>query len=50
MVEGCSQGLLGANWGDGMATDPLAVAALNKVAPGSDPNPFFRQVLKAPYR
>ena len=50
MVEGCSQGLLGANWGDGFHTDPLAVAALNNVAPGSDPNPFFRQLLRASYR
>lgn len=50
MVEGCSQGLLGANWGDGFNTDALSVAALNRAAPGSDPNPFFRQLLGAPYR
>ncbi len=50
MVEGCSQGALGANWGDGLATDPMAIAALNAYGPGSDPNPFFRTLLNAPYR
>ena len=46
MVEGCGQGLLGANWGDGLATDPMSIAALNANAPGSDPNPFFRTLLQ----
>lgn len=50
MVEGCSQGMLGANWGDGFNTDPMSVAALKRATPGSDPNPFFRQLLRAPYR
>jgi hypothetical protein len=45
-IEGLGQGSLGTNWGDGLATN----AAVLKASGASDPNPFFRALLKAPYR
>jgi hypothetical protein len=47
MIEGLGQQNYGSlNWGDGLATDPTVIA--NKKL--SDPNLFFQQLLKKPYR
>ena len=45
-VEGCGQGFVGANWGDGFSTSPSIIT------PGgaSDPTRFFRTLLTTPYR
>jgi hypothetical protein len=45
LVEGCGQGALGKNWGDGTATDPTIISARGL----SDPNPFFNALLTKPY-
>jgi aryl-phospho-beta-D-glucosidase BglC (GH1 family) len=44
-IEGTGQGGIGANWGDGFATDPKVIAEYEL----SDPNPFFRELLNKPY-
>ncbi len=46
LVEGCGQGALGANWGDGFATDVALIT------PGSsnDPTRFFTTVVNAGYK
>lgn len=44
-VEGTGQGGIGANWGDGFATDPALIAQYGL----SDPNPFFKALLTKPY-
>ena len=46
MIEGMAQGLLGANWGDGHATDASLVSRLPA---SSNPNPFYSQLVNAPY-
>ena len=46
MIEGTAQGLLGANWGDGHATDASLVSRLPA---SSNPNPFYSQLVNAPY-
>lgn len=46
MIEGMAQGALGSNWGDGHVTD---VGLLNRVSSNADPNPFYRQLVNAPY-
>lgn len=47
MIEGLGQQNLGTlNWGDGLITDAATIS--NKKL--SDPNPFFQQLLKKPYR
>lgn len=47
MIEGLGQQNYGTlNWGDGLITDPAVIA--NKKL--SDPNLFFQQLLKKPYR
>ena len=45
LVEGCGQGSLGKNWGDGIATDPQIISSRGL----SDPNPFFSALLEKPY-
>jgi len=45
LVEGCGQGPLGKNWGDGIATDPQIISSRGL----SDPNPFFSALLQKPY-
>ena len=45
-VEGAAQGGIGANWGDGFATDPALIRATGI----SDPNPFFKQLMRKSYR
>ena len=41
-----SQGPLGANWGDGFATDAEAVAILQQSGlTAGDPNPFFQKLM-----
>ena len=45
-VEGAAQGGIGANWGDGFATDPALIRATGI----SDPNPFFKQLIRKSYR
>ena len=49
MMQGTGQkaGGLVANYGDGLATDPALLKSFDP--PLSDPNPFFRQLLKRPY-
>jgi hypothetical protein len=44
-IEGTGQGNIGANWGDGFATDPLLIAQNGL----SDPKPFFDALLSRPY-
>lgn len=44
-MEGCGQGPLGKNWGDGIATDPQIIKSRGL----SDPNPFFQALLQRPY-
>lgn len=47
MIEGLGQQNYGSlNWGDGLITDAVVIA--NKKL--SDPNLFFQQLLKKPYR
>jgi hypothetical protein len=47
MIEGLGQQNYGSlNWGDGLITDAAVIA--NKKL--SDPNLFFQQLLKKPYR
>ena len=46
MFEGMAQGALGSNWGDGHVTD---VALLTQVPANADPNPFYQQLVNAPY-
>ena len=46
MIEGMAQGSLGANWGDGHATD---AGLMTMVSPNADPNAFYKQLLSAPY-
>ena len=41
-----SQGLLGANWGDGHATDAEYV---NKLPANANPNAFYKKLMSAPY-
>lgn len=46
MVEGMSQGPLGANWGDGFGTSPEAVSILAQSGlQAGDPNPFFQKLM-----
>ncbi len=45
LVEGCGQGPLGKNWGDGIATDSQIISSRGL----SDPNPFFSALLQKPY-
>lgn len=44
-IEGTAQGGIGANWGDGFATDHNLIAQNGL----SDPNPFFQTLLHKPY-
>ncbi|MDP1880662.1 MAG: cellulase family glycosylhydrolase [Parachlamydiaceae bacterium] len=44
-VEGTGQGGIDANWGDGFATDPALISQYGL----SDPNPFFKELVKKPY-
>ncbi len=44
-VEGTGQGGIGANWGDGFATDHNLITQYGL----SDPNPFFQALLQKPY-
>ncbi|WP_068470682.1 cellulase family glycosylhydrolase [Candidatus Protochlamydia phocaeensis] len=44
-IEGTGQGGIGANWGDGFATDPQLIQQNGL----SDPNPFFQALLQKPY-
>lgn len=46
MFEGMAQGGIGANWGDGHATDASLLARLSSTA---DPNPFYQQLVNALY-
>ena len=46
MFEGMAQGGLGANWGDGHATD---AGLLTRVPTNANPNPFYQQLVNAPY-
>lgn len=45
VIQGCGQQKLAKNWGDGLATDPAAIASMGL----SDPNPFFAALLQKPY-
>jgi len=44
-IEGTGQGGIGANWGDGFATDPTLISQNGL----SDPNPFFKALMQKPY-
>jgi aryl-phospho-beta-D-glucosidase BglC (GH1 family) len=44
-IEGTGQGGIGANWGDGFATDHNLIVQNGL----SDPNPFFQALLQKPY-
>lgn len=44
-IEGTGQGGIGANWGDGFATDPTLITQNGL----SDPNPFFKALMTKPY-
>lgn len=49
MIEGMSQGPLGANWGDGFGTSPEAVTILMQSGlKEGDPNPFFQKLMVRP--
>lgn len=45
MIEGLGQGIMGANWGDGVATAASVIAGTGV----SDPNPFFRSLMTQPF-
>lgn len=45
-VEGAGQTGFQVNWGDGFVTDPALISRFGL----SDPNPFFRDLLRKPYR
>lgn len=45
LIEGTGQGGIDANWGDGFATDPQLIQQYGL----SDPNPFFKAVVKKEY-
>ncbi len=45
LLEGTGQGGIGANWGDGFATDPTLISQNGL----SDPRPFFNSLLQKPY-
>ena len=47
MFEGMAQGGLGSNWGDGHVTDVDLLSL--RVSSNADPNPFYRQLVNAPY-
>ncbi|HSW86842.1 MAG TPA: cellulase family glycosylhydrolase [Rhabdochlamydiaceae bacterium] len=44
-IEGCGQGGIGCNWGDGFCTDPTLIMQNGL----SDPNRFFQTLLTKPY-
>lgn len=44
-IEGTGQGGIGANWGDGFATDPILISQYGL----SDPNAFFQALFSKPY-
>jgi hypothetical protein len=46
LVQGAGQLAMGLNWGDGTVTDPGLIAQYGL----ADPNPFFKALLKRPYR
>ena len=46
MFEGMAQSNLGANWGDGHATDAGSMAKIN---PDANPNAFYQQLLVSAY-
>jgi hypothetical protein len=45
-VEGCGQGQLGANWGDGFVTEPSLVTPNSM----NDPTGFFTAVVENDYK
>ena len=45
-VEGCGQGGIGANWGDGFATNRALIESTGI----SDANVFFQALMKKSYR
>lgn len=46
MFEGMAQSGLGANWGDGFATE---AGLMSKIALNANPNAFFQELVNAPY-
>ena len=46
MIEGMSQGGLGANWGDGHATD---ASLMSRVPANANPNAFYKELVNAAY-
>ena len=46
MIEGMAQGGLGANWGDGHATD---ASLMSRIAANANPNTFYQQLVTAQY-
>ena len=45
-VEGCGQGVFGANWGDGFVTDP----SLIRTNSSNDPTGFFTAVVENDFK